>query len=348
MKLFTIDNNGKFIQFKENNFQDENKEIDLEILLENNPEYFFENEKILIIGRQVTTNHNTFIDLLGIDIQGNTVTIEHKRDKTPRETIAQILEYASYIENLNYEQLNDIFQNYSGDEISLDEYHQQYFDNNDNNKVSFNKTTKLFIIAQNISSEIKQTALFLYKKGIEIYCVEFKYFVNKTNQKIISSNFVVGNEIFFNKETKSTTRLPKVNKEKFISSLNSKGLPIFQELFKFAKEENLLLRWGSKGFSLNLTIKNEFVGLCFGYPPNSVFKQSIYSGFEEIRKKVNEPNDLINFYTNELTKTNFFQSAKSNLKWIIDKEYSTEIINQFTNILRQVITKIKTNGLKTN
>ncbi|MEA3450913.1 MAG: endonuclease NucS [Bacteroidota bacterium] len=218
MKLFTIDNNGKFIQFKENNFQNENKEIDLEILLENNPEYFFKNEKILIIRRQVTTNHNTFIDLLGIDIQGNTVTIELKRNKTPRETIAQILEYASYIENLNYEQLNDIFQNYSGDEISLDEYHQQYFDNNDNNKVSFNKTTKLFIIAQNISSEIKQTALFLYKKGIEIYCVEFKYFVNKTNQKIISSNFVVGNEIFFNKETKSTTRLPKVNKEKFISS----------------------------------------------------------------------------------------------------------------------------------
>ena len=136
MKLFTIDNSGKFIQFKENNFQDENKEIDLEILLENNPEYFFEDEKILIIGRQVTTNHNTFIDLLGIDRQGNTVTIELKREKTPRETIAQILEYASYIENLDYEQLNEIYQNYSGDEISLDEYHQQYFDNNDDNKVS--------------------------------------------------------------------------------------------------------------------------------------------------------------------------------------------------------------------
>ncbi len=320
----------------------------MEILLENNPEYFFENEIILIIGRQVTTNHNTFIDLLGIDRQGNTVTIELKREKTPRETIAQILEYASYIENLDYEQLNEIYQNYSGDEISLDEYHQQYFDNNDDNKVSFNKTTKLFIIAQSISPEIKQTALFLHKKGVEIYCVEFKYFVNKTNQKIISSNFVVGNEIFVNQKTKSVTRLPKINKEQFISGLNAEGLPIFQELFKFAKKENLLLRWGSKGFSLNLTINNEFVGLCFGYPPNSVFKQSIYSGFEEIRKKVNEPNEIIDFYTNELTKTNFFQSAKSNLKWIIDKEYSIEMINQFTNILKQVITKIKTNGLKTN
>ena len=37
MKLFTIDKNGKLFQFKEQEFKEENKEIDLEILLENNP-----------------------------------------------------------------------------------------------------------------------------------------------------------------------------------------------------------------------------------------------------------------------------------------------------------------------
>lgn len=58
MKLFTIDKEGKFVPFKE-----ENKEIDLENFLEKNPEYFFDNTKILIIGRQVTTNLNTFVDL---------------------------------------------------------------------------------------------------------------------------------------------------------------------------------------------------------------------------------------------------------------------------------------------
>ncbi len=73
MKLFTINKEGKFVQFKEKEFKEENKEIDLEILLENNPEYFFENSKILIIGRQVSTNLNTFIDLIGIDELGNTV-----------------------------------------------------------------------------------------------------------------------------------------------------------------------------------------------------------------------------------------------------------------------------------
>jgi len=172
MKLFTIDKDGKLVQFKEKNFAESNREIDLEIILEKNPEYFLENSNVLIIGRQVTTNLNTFIDLLGIDNEGNTVVIELKREKTPRETIAQILEYASFVEDLNYEQLNKIYQEYSGDEMNLEEYHQQFFHNNEDSKVAFNKFSKLMIVAQTISNEIKQTALFLSKKGIDIYCLD--------------------------------------------------------------------------------------------------------------------------------------------------------------------------------
>ena len=115
MRLFTIDKNGKMILYKKHDFKELHQEFDLENLLENNPEYFFEDSMILIIGRQVTTNLNTFIDLLGIDNLGNTVVIELKRDKTPRETLAQLLEYASFVEKLDYSQLNDIFQKYSGE-----------------------------------------------------------------------------------------------------------------------------------------------------------------------------------------------------------------------------------------
>jgi RecB family endonuclease NucS len=113
MRLFTIDKKGKFIPYKEYDFEKIKQEADLEVLLENNPEYFFEGSKVLIVGRQVTTNLNSFIDLLGIDKTGNTVVMELKRGKTPRETIAQLLEYASFVENLDYSQLNDI-GNYSG------------------------------------------------------------------------------------------------------------------------------------------------------------------------------------------------------------------------------------------
>lgn len=145
MKLFAIDKEKKFVQFKEQEFKEKNKEVDLENLLENNPEYFFEKDKILIIGRQVITNLNTFIDLFGIDEFGNTVVIELKRDRTPREALAQLIEYASFVDNLDYGQLNGIFQNYSGEEVGLDDYHQQYYENDVSQNVSWNKNSKLII-----------------------------------------------------------------------------------------------------------------------------------------------------------------------------------------------------------
>jgi len=341
MKLFTIDKDGKLIQFEEQSFAEENREIDLEILLEKNPEYFLENSKVLIIGRQVTTNLNTFIDLLGIDKDGNTVVIELKREKTPRDTIAQILEYASFVEFLDYEQLNGIYQDYSGDEMSLEEYHQQFFQNNGDTNVAFNKSSKLMIVAQNISTGIKQTALYLRKKGIDIYCMEFKYFLNKAKERMISSDYVVGEDELIKSEKIKSAELPKVDEKQFITSLNKYGETAFKEIFNFAKENSLIFRWGSKGFSLNLPIVGGFVGLCFGYPPTSVFRQSIYTGFEEIRKKVSNHEKIISFYKEQIESMDCFVLAKSNYKWIIDESYRNNDMEKYLTILKQIIEQIK-------
>lgn len=346
MKLFTVDKNGKFVQFKEREFKEENKEIDLEILLENNPEYFFDNSKILVIGRQVTTNLNTFIDLLGVDQFGNTVVIELKRGKTPRETLAQLIEYASFIDNLDYDQLNEIYQNYSGEDASLEDYHQEYYKSESEEKLSWNKNSKLVIVASSITPEIKQTAIYLRKKGLDIYCLEFKYFVNKADNKMISSDFVVGDDEFIRTKISSSAQLPKTDKNKFIASLDNHGRIVFDALFRFAEQEKLIFRWGSKGFSLNKTFDNGFVGLCFGYPSNSVYKQSIYTGFEEINKKINNPDAVINFYKSELAKFGKFEQAKSNLKWVIKREITTSDIDKYLLILKRVIEKIETEGLK--
>ena len=345
MKLFTINKEGKFVQFKEQGFKEENKEIDLEILLENNPEYFFENSKILIIGRQVKTNLNTFIDLIGVDQLGNTVVIELKRDKTPRETLAQLIEYASFIDNLYYGQLNDIFQNYSGEEVGLEEYHQQYYENGSNQNVSWNKNSKLVIVAQDIRKEIKQTSLYLRKKGIDVYCVEFKYFVNNSGIQMISSDFVVGDEEFIRQKVESETQLPKINQTIFAETLDDNGKFVFKKIFDFADKENLMFRWGSKGFSLNLPFENGFVGLCFGYPPTSVFKQSIYTGFEEITKKVNNSEKVISDFKAELKKHKNFENARTNLKWIISRKSETEIQN-FIETIKLLVEQIRTEGLK--
>ena len=345
MKLFTIDKNGKLIPYKEHHFKDSKREEDLEVLLENNPEYFFEGSKVLIIGRQVTTNLNTFIDLLGIDKTGNAVVVELKRGKTPRETVAQLLEYASFIENLDYSQLNEIYQDYSGEESSLEDYHQHYFQNETDEKISFNKSTRLIIVAQEISKEIRQTALFLRKKGIDVYCIEFKYFETKSGEKIISSDFVVGEEEFIRQKIQSAS-LPKVDEKQFLSSLDKNGLEVFQQIFEFGKQNGLLFKWGSKGFSLNVELNTSFVCLFWGFPPNSVWGQSIYTRFELITKKVNDPEEIIELYNERLEKLGYFTEAKSNLKWVIDKAYSENEVKQFLGIIEEIISKITERGLK--
>ncbi|MFC0812794.1 nuclease [Paracoccus panacisoli] len=63
---------------------------------------------VLIIGRQVVTEFGGRIDLLGIDNDGNLVIVELKRDRTPREIIAQVLDYASWVAALTTRQVHDL------------------------------------------------------------------------------------------------------------------------------------------------------------------------------------------------------------------------------------------------
>ena len=117
----------------------------------------------------------------------------------------------------------------------------------------------------------------------------------------------------------------------------------FTVLLDFAKENDLFVRWGTKGFSLNVRLETDFVGLCCGYPPNSVYRQSIYIVIEEIRKKVKNGDEIILDYKKMLSSFNHFISAKSNYKWIIDKSFKEEYMIEFCAILSELKSKIEQN-----
>lgn len=63
---------------------------------------------ILVLGTQVVTDHGGRIDLLGMDADGNLVVVELKRDRTPRDVVAQVLDYASWICQLTPRQVGEI------------------------------------------------------------------------------------------------------------------------------------------------------------------------------------------------------------------------------------------------
>src|SRR5688572_24803690 len=59
---------------------------------------------LMINGRQVPTIYGKYIDLLAIDAEGDLTVVELKRDKTPREVVAQTLDYAAWVQTLTYDQ----------------------------------------------------------------------------------------------------------------------------------------------------------------------------------------------------------------------------------------------------
>ena len=56
---------------------------------------------LMVIGREVKTSFDKRVDLLAINRDGNLVVIELKRDKTPRDIVAQTLEYGAWVRELD-------------------------------------------------------------------------------------------------------------------------------------------------------------------------------------------------------------------------------------------------------
>jgi hypothetical protein len=120
----------------------------------------------MVIGREVDTGFNSRADLLAIDSVGNLVVIELKRDQTPREVVAQVLEYGAWVRDLRPEQLPDIFRKY------VERYHpergQESFDQAFCKRFSFkempedlNQTHELVVVASQFDATSERIVNYL-------------------------------------------------------------------------------------------------------------------------------------------------------------------------------------------
>jgi RecB family endonuclease NucS len=73
----------------------------------------------MLIGRQELTSHGGRNDLLAIAPDGSLVLIELKRDQTPREIIAQALDYASWVEELEIDLLVILIAQWDREELEI-------------------------------------------------------------------------------------------------------------------------------------------------------------------------------------------------------------------------------------
>ena len=84
----------------------------LEDFLESDPSLL--GTRLLVIGRQVRTPHNKYIDLLAVDGEGAVHVLELKREKTPREVVAQVLDYGSWVSSLTRDEVISLANEHLG------------------------------------------------------------------------------------------------------------------------------------------------------------------------------------------------------------------------------------------
>ncbi len=152
------------------------EEKDLEQWIENDPAIL--DADLLIIGRQVETGFGR-IDLLGIRSDGSLLIIELKRDKTPRDVIAQILEYASWAAKRNTADVLSVADQYSLQKKfpSFAERFSQYFQTG--LPEVLNPTHGMLVVASTLDQRSKKIVEYLSEEhGISINTAFFNVFTD--------------------------------------------------------------------------------------------------------------------------------------------------------------------------
>ncbi|HIW99353.1 MAG TPA: DUF91 domain-containing protein [Candidatus Nesterenkonia stercoripullorum] len=145
-------------------------EAQLEEFLERDPSLL--GQKLLIIGRQLQTSHGKFIDLLGIDDEGRLHVLELKRDRTPRDVVAQTLDYGSWAAQLDRDHVSEITRAHLGIDL------EQAFDDHFGLPLPDEFTTDLqmTIVATELDQASERIVTFLREFGVPVNAVFFSYF----------------------------------------------------------------------------------------------------------------------------------------------------------------------------
>jgi hypothetical protein len=129
---------------------------------------------LMLIGRQIATAFGKFIDMLAMDSDGNLSVIELKRNRTPREVTAQVLDYASWVQHLSYVEIAGIYSDKNGGKAFEIGFAEKF---NTNPPEKLNESHQLIIVASDLDTSTERIINYLCTNyGVPINAVFFRYY----------------------------------------------------------------------------------------------------------------------------------------------------------------------------
>lgn len=198
--LYMLNQDGvstTFVRLTPTTLQEEGRrEKDMERWLTENPNAVLpESERAFVISDE--ESFENLADILAVDPEGNILVVEIKRGRTPRDVVAQALEYVSDVAGWDYSRLNSravaYFAKRGIHHESLLAAFQDVFgvQPGEFDESRFNRKQRAFVVAESIDEKVERTARWLFRRGVEITCIQYECFRAGDNQLFIDFNEVV-------------------------------------------------------------------------------------------------------------------------------------------------------------
>ncbi len=189
---------------------------------------------LLVVGRQVETDFGGIIDLLCLERNGDLVILELKRQKTPREITAQVLDYASWVKDLSNEKITDIANNYLGDRAPLKEAFSNQF--GVELPEILNEHHKMLIVASEIDDSTERIIKYLSDTyGVSINATTFEYFRDEDGNEFLSKVFLIEpSQVEYRSQTRAASkRKPYLTYEQLEEIADKNGVgELYRQLFE--------------------------------------------------------------------------------------------------------------------
>jgi hypothetical protein len=190
-------------------------------------------DDFLVIDRQTQTAFGGLIDLLCLNKKGDVVIVELKRDKTPREVTAQVLDYASWVKDLSREKILDLADKYLNKKgHSLEEAFRKRFEA-DLPEV-LNGSHSMLVVASEIDDSSERIIKYLSDEyGISINVATFQYFRTNDGEELLARLFLIEpSQVEYKTQTKGASkRKPNLTYEELQEIAKDNGVThLYQRL----------------------------------------------------------------------------------------------------------------------
>jgi hypothetical protein len=179
-------------------------------------------DDIMLIGNQIITSYGKFIDMLAVNIEGKITIIELKKKKTPREVVAQTIDYASWVQNLSYKEIVEIYKEKNmGRDFETD--FNDKFDTDPPEQL--NQEHDMLIVSSELDNETERIINYLSDNfNVPINAVFFRYFVQDGKEFISRSWLIDPNEVIEKvSKTKMKSKSEAWNGKDFVANVDAHG-----------------------------------------------------------------------------------------------------------------------------